>query len=384
VRGQPYDFFRLALSSGDGSPNLFLGAPAITSAALEQVVRSFHLGSVGIFAFGKLVSSAGSSRLPLMAGHKLAPPHGTAQLDAASEAAAQPFPTRFLDPRHKPSWLVARKAIEGGPLELSSAAPLEDAVHAAWHGELLVLACMAAALALLAAVLKMSGSSAGPGRAFSLPVATPSPARGLKPNANALPLAVKEAEPEAPSADDAFPQFGAPAAQASEAGEVSDGQGFSDMPPLVADPGGLDSHDGEATRVLPTAGELVLDAVRSADPDDEGATRVMQVRPDLLEASGLAAPAGEPRRSNPALPAAVAPSVAAFDESRHMQEVFQEFLATRERCGEPAEGLSFDKFALKLKKNQEQLVAKLNCRAVRFQVYVKEGRAAIKASPVRD
>ena len=37
-----------------------------------------------------------------------------------------------------------------------------------------------------------------------------------------------------------------------------------------------------------------------------------------------------------------------------------------------------------LRKNKEQLVAKYNCRTVRFQVYVKDGKAALKATPVKD
>ncbi len=38
----------------------------------------------------------------------------------------------------------------------------------------------------------------------------------------------------------------------------------------------------------------------------------------------------------------------------------------------------------KLRKNKEQLVTKYNCKTVRFQVYVKEGKAALKATPVKD
>jgi len=64
--------------------------------------------------------------------------------------------------------------------------------------------------------------------------------------------------------------------------------------------------------------------------------------------------------------------------------VFREFIATRERCGEPADGLTYDKFVAKLRKNREQLVQKYACRTVRFQVYVKEGKAALKATPVKD
>jgi len=55
----------------------------------------------------------------------------------------------------------------------------------------------------------------------------------------------------------------------------------------------------------------------------------------------------------------------------------------REKCGEPADGLTYDRFALKLRKNRDQLIQKYNCRTVRFQVYVKEGKAALRAAPVK-
>ncbi len=88
--------------------------------------------------------------------------------------------------------------------------------------------------------------------------------------------------------------------------------------------------------------------------------------------------------SNPPLSAAVPlPPPAAGNEEAHFQQVFKDFVATREKCKEPADGLTFEKFAQKLRKNQEQLVQKYQCRTVRFQVYVKDGKAALKATPVR-
>jgi HAMP domain-containing protein len=105
-------------------------------------------------------------------------------------------------------------------------------------------------------------------------------------------------------------------------------------------------------------------------------------------------PAPAPRRAAPPAPAPVpaaappppsassAPPTAGGEEGE-WQEVFEEFLRVRVKCGEPSEGLTYDKFRLKLEKNKEQLVQKYGCRTVRFQVYVKEGRAALKATPVR-
>jgi hypothetical protein len=83
-------------------------------------------------------------------------------------------------------------------------------------------------------------------------------------------------------------------------------------------------------------------------------------------------------------PAASAPATGSDPEERHYQEVFRDFVATREKCGEAADGLTYERFKTKLLKNRDQLLAKYQCRSVRFQVYVKEGKAALKASPVRE
>ena len=66
------------------------------------------------------------------------------------------------------------------------------------------------------------------------------------------------------------------------------------------------------------------------------------------------------------------------------EDVYREFVNTREQCGEPGDGLTYDKFVGKLRKNRDTLMQKYNCRSVRFAVYVKEGKAALKATPVKD
>jgi hypothetical protein len=73
----------------------------------------------------------------------------------------------------------------------------------------------------------------------------------------------------------------------------------------------------------------------------------------------------------------------AQEEERHWEQTFDEFLRVRDECGEGSEGLTFDRFRLKLEKNKETLVQKYGCRTVRFQVYVKDGKAALKATPVK-
>lgn len=89
--------------------------------------------------------------------------------------------------------------------------------------------------------------------------------------------------------------------------------------------------------------------------------------PELLQAAARAAPAAAPE----------------VDEETHWQQIFQEFLRTRASCGEASEGLTFEKFRLKLEGNKAALVSKYACRTVKFQVYVKDGKAALKATPVK-
>lgn len=68
----------------------------------------------------------------------------------------------------------------------------------------------------------------------------------------------------------------------------------------------------------------------------------------------------------------------------YFKEVYEQFVAVKESCGEPTSGLTFPKFSDKLVKNREDLIAKTGCKDVRFTVYVKDGKAALKATPVKD
>jgi hypothetical protein len=70
-----------------------------------------------------------------------------------------------------------------------------------------------------------------------------------------------------------------------------------------------------------------------------------------------------------------------YDE--HVRVIYDEYLATRERCGESVGSLTLERFRAKLDANRQQLMAKYSCRSARFSVYVKDGKAAIKATPLR-
>ena len=78
------------------------------------------------------------------------------------------------------------------------------------------------------------------------------------------------------------------------------------------------------------------------------------------------------------------PTIRDEEEEAHFRHIFDDFIAKKRDCGESTVGLTRDKFLQKLRDNKASLVAKHNCRTVRFSVYVKDGKAALKATPVRE
>jgi hypothetical protein len=68
----------------------------------------------------------------------------------------------------------------------------------------------------------------------------------------------------------------------------------------------------------------------------------------------------------------------------YFKQIFDQFVSVKRRCNEPIAGLVYERFAEKLVKNREDLMLKTGCRDVRFTVYVKDGKAALKATPVKD
>jgi hypothetical protein len=75
---------------------------------------------------------------------------------------------------------------------------------------------------------------------------------------------------------------------------------------------------------------------------------------------------------------------AALEEASEWALVYEEFVRTKKVCGELTEGLTYDKFSMKLAQNRDELTKRYGCRRVRFSVYIKEGHASLKATPVRE
>ena len=99
---------------------------------------------------------------------------------------------------------------------------------------------------------------------------------------------------------------------------------------------------------------------------------VAQPSADLIAATGQVPAAGG------------APASAGGDPAAEWQAVYEEFIRTKRECGEPTDGLTFEKFQQTLKKNRDALIQRHGCKRVKFSVYVKEGRASLKATPVRE
>jgi hypothetical protein len=77
-------------------------------------------------------------------------------------------------------------------------------------------------------------------------------------------------------------------------------------------------------------------------------------------------------------PAAAAPEAVPGDGGR----LFGEYLSARERCG-LAGGVTADQFERQLRTQEAAIRDKTGCQSVRFRVVVEDGKAKLKATPVR-
>lgn len=132
----------------------------------------------------------------------------------------------------------------------------------------------------------------------------------------------------------------------------------------------------EQTRAKTTGGHSIDEEDESEAPADR--TVIAMVPKDLIEQSAASdsQPAGSSTPSNGAN------GVDGGDHA-HFKETYERFIEMRRNCGEPTADLSFDRFVAKLRKNRDGLIRKYSCKTVRFQVYEKDGKAALKATPIR-
>lgn len=153
-------------------------------------------------------------------------------------------------------------------------------------------------------------------------------------------------------------------------------------PPFQAPGGPAPGAHGAAVAASPAAAPQRLLAPTAPAPfptpgsamklpkEEDEQTMVAQPSADLITAA---------TGQNPV----VAPGAGA-EPTAEWQAVYEEFVRTKRECGEPTDGLTFEKFQQTLKKNRDALMQRHGCKRVKFSVYVKEGRASLKATPVRE
>lgn len=193
--------------------------------------------------------------------------------------------------------------------------------------------------------------------AFSFPMADASSSAAVPnvPSAPGLP-------PPAPSA----PRPGVPSAAASAARPAPPARPNGPPPPLNPRPAAPTPAPAGLAPVVGGvgafgSGSVAVPSFDNGGPEEEEErTKVGQPPADLLAASGGAA------------------------DSAEWQQVYQDFVRTKRECSEPTDGLTYEKFEQTLKKNRDALIQRHGCKRVKFSVYVKEGRASLKATPVRD
>ena len=65
----------------------------------------------------------------------------------------------------------------------------------------------------------------------------------------------------------------------------------------------------------------------------------------------------------------------------HYRETYERYIQTRIECGESTRGVTYERFLQTLKKNHERIAQQHGTNSVVFKVYVKNGKAALKATP---
>jgi hypothetical protein len=116
----------------------------------------------------------------------------------------------------------------------------------------------------------------------------------------------------------------------------------------------------------------------------------LPAEPKPAEPKPIVSTPPEPKLAPPAMPPAApgepkpAEPVPPDPDEEYFHQVYKDFLAIKRQCGENISSLTYERFAEKLRKNRETLVKNYSCKSVKFQVYIKDGKAALKATPVKE
>ncbi len=147
-------------------------------------------------------------------------------------------------------------------------------------------------------------------------------------------------------------------------------QSLTPLPPPVAADNTEPVETSREIGVATTPNPIIPEGSR----DERLTSRAIPPRRGFEEATSVESPSEQ---------ALVASASTTSDEIEDdYKRVFDEFVATRTQCGEALQGVTFEKFVVKLRQNRAQLIQRYGCTGVKFQVYIKDGKAALKATPV--
>jgi hypothetical protein len=134
----------------------------------------------------------------------------------------------------------------------------------------------------------------------------------------------------------------------------------------------------------PTLSDEATDASSAADFADSfkpGQSAAGAPAPTLTDEVEDSVPAALVDTPAPAPAPAATP--AADSREAYYREIFEEFVTTKENAGESTAGFTYEKFAKKLRKNTADLMKRDGIKDVKFSVYIKDGKAALKAKVVK-
>jgi hypothetical protein len=207
---------------------------------------------------------------------------------------------------------------------------------------------------------------------------SPPPPRGV----SAPSLAPRPSPPRAQSVPSSPPPPSAPPpiALGGSVARSQSGLGLNAGPAPIPLPG------AKGNSAIPLPGRSASDPGREAPR--RGTTIPGETPPynpsNLPMASALPAPAPAPARSSTLdLPKADNNHEPMPFDEEHYRVVYNEFVASKARLGEAVDNITYEGFRTKLRSSEQALLDRHKCRAVRFQVLVKDKTVSLRPQLVR-
>lgn len=211
-------------------------------------------------------------------------------------------------------------------------------------------------------------ASSAPPRGVSAPSLAPRPAP--PPRSPSFPSAAPSPVSAPPPAAPAIPLAGSVAARAPS------------VPPFAPGPAPIPLPGARAGQgAIPLPGSQGLEPREPIKRTNTVPGETPPYNPSSLPfASAAPAPA---RSSTLDLPKSDSPNeVSPFDEE-HYRVVYNEFVASKARLGEAVDNITYEGFRTKLRSSEQALLDRHKCRAVRFQVLVKDKTVSLRPQLVR-